>query len=111
MNLPENVEEYLKHIVECVKATMPVSAIYLFGSYATGNYHEDSDLDIFIVTPDKSKKRREYSLEVRKSLGKPQKFPLDILVCHEEDFDIKKQHLNRIENEVVETGVKLYANS
>ena len=111
MDLPENVQEYLEHIVECVKATMPVSAIYLFGSYATGNYHEDSDLDIFIVTPDNSKRKNEFSLAVRKSLGKPKQFPLDILVCHEEEFAIKSKHINRVENEVIETGVKLYASS
>lgn len=42
------VQEYVEKICENYK----VEAIILFGSYAKGTEHEDSDIDIAIVTDD-----------------------------------------------------------
>jgi len=55
MNIPENILEYVEYIAQSIKNSMPVSAIYLFGSYAKGNFRENSDLDIYVITPDRSK--------------------------------------------------------
>ena len=109
MNLPDKVNEYLKHIVRCIKDTMPVTAIYLFGSYAIGNYHEDSDLDIYIVTPDKSKSPIEYKRELGFAIGFPKMYPLDLIVGYEDDFERLSKQLNFVENEVLEFGRLLYA--
>ena len=111
MELPENVSEYLKHIVKCIKETMPVSAIYLFGSYATGEYHKDSDLDIYIVTPDKSKRRLDYSLEVRIAIGFPKKMAIDIVVGYLDIFEHRKDVINTVESEIRKKGVNIYAYS
>ena len=111
MTLPEEVNEYLKHIVKCIKETMPVSAIYLFGSYATGQQHQDSDLDIYIVTPDKSKRKVDRVIETRKAIGYPKKYAMDILVGYEDDFHRRSKMLNTVENEVIENGVSLYAST
>ena len=44
----EKVKEYVEKICENYK----VYAIILFGSYAKGTEHEDSDIDIAIITDD-----------------------------------------------------------
>ncbi|HLP46725.1 MAG TPA: nucleotidyltransferase domain-containing protein [Candidatus Kapabacteria bacterium] len=36
---------------------IPVDFLVLFGSYAKGNSHEDSDLDIAVISPDFGKNR------------------------------------------------------
>ena len=111
MDLPDKVNEYLKHIVRCIKETMPVTAIYLFGSYATGNYHEDSDLDIYVVTTDKSRRIIDLRRAASWSVGFPLEMPLDILVGYEDDFTRKSKQLGFVENEVLKKGIDIYAYS
>ena len=109
MSIPEDIEEYLKHIVKSILGIMTVREIYLFGSFAKGDYHEDSDIDIYIVTPDRSKRIIEYRKEISFAIGFPKKIGIDILVGYEEDFDRKKTQINFVENEIMEHGVLLYA--
>ena len=109
MPIPEHINEYLKYIVSCIKETMPVTAIYLFGSYAKGDYNEDSDVDVFIITSDKSKRLLEYMRAVGFAIGFDHRIVLDILVGYDDDFERRCHQINFIENEVFETGVLLYA--
>ena len=111
MDLPDNVSEYLKHIVKIIKETMPVSAIYLFGSYATGEYHKDSDLDIYIVTPYKSKSRTKHAIAVSMAIGFEKLMPMDIIVGYDDRFEHRKNVINTVENEIIEKGVNIYAYS
>jgi len=50
---------------------VPVSEIYLFGSFATGNANENSDYDFYVVIPDDSGMREiEANWRYKKNLGK-----------------------------------------
>ncbi|MCL2062854.1 MAG: nucleotidyltransferase domain-containing protein [Candidatus Cloacimonetes bacterium] len=109
MEIPEHIKEYLEFVVSCIKKTIPVSAIYLFGSYAIGNFHDHSDLDIYIITNDKSKRKIELKKEASKAIGFPQIIPMDILVGYEDDFIRRSNLINFVENEVVTKGIKIYA--
>ena len=109
MDLPDHVHAYLKHIVRCIKETMPVTAIYLFGSYATGNYHADSDLDIYIISTDKTKKIIELRRDASRAVGVPKIMAVDFLVGYQEDFERRSRMINTIESEVREKGVNIYA--
>ena len=45
-----SIKQELDLITEIIKETIPVETIYLFGSYAHGIPHKDSDLDaIFAI--------------------------------------------------------------
>ncbi|MCL2065775.1 MAG: nucleotidyltransferase domain-containing protein, partial [Candidatus Cloacimonetes bacterium] len=81
-----------------------VSAIYLFGSYATGHFHEDSDLDIYIVTPDRSKRKVEIHRDARIAIGFPKKYPMDILIGYDDDFERRSKLICTVENEVFMKG-------
>ena len=48
VNLAERIDIIKESILKYVQAKY----IYLFGSYAYGNPTEDSDIDIYVVTPD-----------------------------------------------------------
>jgi predicted nucleotidyltransferase len=42
----------ISNIKESILKFVPARYIYLFGSYAYGNPTEESDIDIYVVTPD-----------------------------------------------------------
>src|SRR5260370_1389222 len=50
--------------------------IILFGSYAYGTPHEDSDVDLFVVMPNRTRQNQAVRIELR--LAAP--FPMDLLV-------------------------------
>lgn len=48
IDILKSVEEYIKEISKHYN----IQEVYLFGSYAKGTNHEDSDIDIAIITDD-----------------------------------------------------------
>jgi uncharacterized protein len=46
------------------KQGIRISAIILYGSYATGTYHKDSDIDLAVVSPDFGKDRFEEGVKL-----------------------------------------------
>ncbi|MDR0935824.1 MAG: nucleotidyltransferase domain-containing protein [Oscillospiraceae bacterium] len=76
------IQEKLNIIKESVLSVVPdTEAIYLFGSYAYGTPHKDSDLDICVIVPD-SVEARELDLEVDigSAFWNKLHFPTDLLV-------------------------------
>ena len=45
----EEIRRELLRVVEELKEKLPVSRVYLFGSFARGKVHEGSDIDLLIV--------------------------------------------------------------
>lgn len=46
------IDKIAREFTELVKNEMDVKMAYLYGSYAKGNFHDDSDIDIAIVSND-----------------------------------------------------------
>ena len=107
MQLPNDVSKYLNYVVETIQQTIPVSAIWLYGSYAKGTYNKHSDLDIFIVTPDKSKQRIEWMREVSGSIDRGWGLPVQIVVNYEDDFEERCKGIYTLEKEIMKTGIKI----
>ena len=108
MSFSEDIQEYLDYIVDKITEVMPVTAIYLFGSYATGNTHEYSDIDLYIVTPDKSHDRHAWAVKAAKAIGVTKKIPIDLKVNYTEGFEQRSKMKFSLENIILETGVNLY---
>ena len=102
----ENNEEIME-IVDIILNAVPVTAIYIFGSFANGTAGEDSDYDFYVVIPDNSYRAREATWIIREGLVGKQKRGIDMLVGTQSKFN---NNINKysIENEVIKTGVKLY---
>jgi predicted nucleotidyltransferase len=56
----KKIEQYLHEVRKLYK----LSAVYLFGSQVTGKAHEDSDIDILLISPDFEDNRFEARVEL-----------------------------------------------
>ena len=65
---------------------VPAKCIYLFGSYAYGSPTEDSDIDIFVVTPDDAKYLRDLHANILGDLGRKKIFSIDLSFDTESSF-------------------------
>lgn len=102
--MPVNEIEELKE--QFVSQLMPLK-IYLFGSFASGNYTEESDFDFYIIVNDAMKNLKDLTTQAYRSIRKIKKRPVDIIVGTESTFENKK-NIPSVENEVVKKGVLLY---
>lgn len=80
--------------------------IYIFGSYAWGQPNEDSDLDIMVII----EKTQDKIMSMRNGIKalRGVKFPKDLIVETEEEFENYSRENYRIENEILEKGYLIY---
>src|SRR5260370_20621862 len=78
--------------------------IILFGSYAYGTPHEDSDVDILVVMP----ARNELDQSVRIDLACEACFPLDIIVRTPKNMQWRLEEGDSFLREIVSRGKVLY---
>lgn len=72
------MEKEVKRIVDKIKKEYKPEKIYIFGSFAYGKPHKDSDLDLFIVKNTKKNRGERYMDVGRMILDR--EMPVDILV-------------------------------
>ncbi len=98
---PEALEELVRRITSVLRP----SRIILFGSAARGEMHEDSDLDVLVVTReecDRSTVRR-----IRRALF-DFRYPKDIIVVTEADVELLGGNPNLIIHTALTEGKELY---
>jgi len=81
--------------------------IILFGSYARGEAHPDSDVDLLIVMPVEGSKR-EKRIEIRVALHDIP-IPMDIIVVTPDEFERRRDIVGTIVRPAVREGKVLYA--
>jgi len=80
--------------------------IILFGSYATGNPNEDSDLDLFVIK-ETDLPRPQRMVQVRKMIYGSM-IPIDLIVYTPKEIDEAKGNKFGFVFEVLNTGKTLY---
>ena len=104
-----NIEKDLKTIAKQIKFLLPNGEAYLFGSYAYGTPHENSDLDILVVCPDKSIRKIELIQKIRKSFSREVNMPVDLLIDYNDEFAERKKNHVTLEHKVANEGINLNA--
>lgn len=101
----EKIEEVVKRIV----AHHHPEKIFLFGSYARGDAHEDSDIDLLIIdqTLEPGHKRAIKYLDAVQGVREP----VDILVYTPDEFKTQKNQHFTFPNEVFREGKLIYERS
>jgi len=103
-----DIKQELDAITKIIAETVPVETIYLFGSYANGVPHKDSDLDLYIVFSDDLPIRElEAIVEIRKAIKPVKKKPMDIIGLKQNRFLYRKKHAT-LERKIDREGIKLY---
>jgi len=102
-----NITETTNAIKESVLKFVPAKSIYLFGSHAYGTPTEDSDIDIYVVTPDNAGSFSEICAKIRGDLREKKIFFIDLLLGRESVFNDRKEKRN-FEKTIYQKGRLLY---
>jgi len=103
------VQAELDKLKALIINTLPVEQIYLFGSYAYGKPHKDSDVDLFIVLKDEVKLRDiEAAIKIRLAIGEHQSMPLDLLVIKKSRY-LERKTAPTLERKIAREGILIYA--
>jgi predicted nucleotidyltransferase len=105
----EAVQAELDKLKELIVRAIPVEQIYLFGSYAYGTPHKDSDLDLYVVIKDDVPLRDlDAGLQIRFAIDRKKSMPVDIVAKKKKDFlgRLDDMTLERIVNR---DGVRIYS--
>ncbi|HKA01215.1 MAG TPA: nucleotidyltransferase domain-containing protein [Candidatus Solibacter sp.] len=78
--------------------------IILFGSYAYGSPHADSDVDILVVMP----ARQQHTQAARIRWAIPAPFPMDLIVRTPENLRWRLEEGESFHTEIVSKGKVLY---
>lgn len=100
-------DEEILALRDCFVKTLDPLRIYLFGSYASGSPHENSDFDFYIVVDDEQKDTLDLMTRAYTACSEIKQRPVDILVGTKSSFETRK-HRPTIENEVFNKGVLVY---
>ena len=102
------IQPELDKLKELIINAVPVEQIYLFGSYAYGTPHKDSDLDLYIVLKDDVQIRDlDAGVQISLAIARKKSVPVDIVVKK------KKAFLDRLddftlERKVTRDGIRIY---
>jgi predicted nucleotidyltransferase len=104
-------QKEIEAITEIIRETVDCEKIYLFGSYAYGEPHKDSDLDFYVVIPDDADRPIEVMHKIRANLsGLNRMMPIDIIAMRSSRF-ADMSVLPTMERKIVSEGVLLYEQS
>ena len=94
-------------------SSLPLHEVILFGSHAKGTSHQDSDIDLYVVTDDDSTpknfaEKNEKYLTVARKLYKLEKlWPIDLIV-HTKAMNKKFREINQsFSEEIYTTGMRI----
>ena len=109
MNADEAIKKMIGMVVEKIKAAYKPEKIILFGSYAYGDPHRDSDIDLLIIkeTDERPIDRR---MIVRRIVADPERrVPLGILVLTPGEVQNRLNIGDQFISEILDKGEILYA--
>ena len=102
------IKAELDKLKELIINAIPVEQIYLFGSYAYGEPHKDSDLDLYVVLKDGLPMRDlDAGLQISFAIARKKSMPVDIIAKNKKDF-MNRQDDVTLERKVRRDGILIY---
>ena len=97
------IQEAVRRLAE----TYNPLTIYLFGSYAWGTPHEDSDLDFLVVLDDDVKLNLALQIKGKYAL-KNIDVSTDIVLNHQLFFKERAEHPSTLQHKIIKEGKLVY---
>jgi predicted nucleotidyltransferase len=101
------IEPVIENIKDSILKFVPARCIYLFGSHAYGKPTEESDIDVYVVTPDNTKNFTELYAKVICDLSDKKIFFIDLLLSTESGFNNRKEKFI-LEKTIYQKGRMIY---
>ena len=102
------IQSELDTLKEIILRTVPVEQIWLFGSYANGTPHKDSDLDLYVVLKDDVQMRLiDASIKIRIAIGRKKTMPVDVVTNTLGKY-LERSKLPTLEKTIAREGIKIY---
>ena len=106
--MDEKIQTELDKLKEIIAKTLPIDQIYLFGSYAYGNPHKDSDLDLYVVLKDEVEIREiDASIEIMSAICDVKTMPVDIITTKKSRY-LWLKNGPTMERKIAREGILLY---
>jgi predicted nucleotidyltransferase len=108
MVVEKRIQDELDILKDIIVNTVPVEQIFLFGSYANGTPHADSDLDIYVVMSEDANIREIDAMRlIHRAIRDKKTMPADVIVSKKNKFNERKA-TPTIERQIAREGVVLY---
>ena len=102
------IKEELEKLKELIIQTVPVEQIWLFGSYAYGTPHKDSDLDLYVVIKDDVQTRLiDVGINIRLAISRKKSMPVDIITNTLGRYN-ERSRFPTLERTITRKGIKTY---
>jgi len=102
------VQAEVDKLKELIINAVPVEQIYLFGSYASGTPHKDSDLDLYVVLKDEVQMRDlDAGLQISMAIANKKSMSVDIVTKKKRDFANRLNDIT-LERKVTRDGLLIY---
>jgi len=102
--LEQSLEDLLEEITTTIKAHYPEAQVYLFGSYAWGDYNKDSDFDFCVLVSEIVGRRNEMNADISCTIREDFPIPYDLLLYTFDEFDEFQNHKSSLPYKIKEKG-------
>lgn len=103
--IPDNIKNALSDYIRKLSPEIKVRSAVLFGSYARGDWNDESDIDIAIFSDDFSSMDRIEAITFL--LNKALPYNLDIQPLAYDENDLVNENENPFIHEILTTGIKV----
>ena len=103
-DIEETLEELLDEVVVSITKEYPEAQIILFGSYARGDYTENSDLDFCVLVPEIIGRRMDMSVDISCTIRRGFPLPKDVLLYTYDEFEEYAKSPSRLQYTIKEEG-------
>ncbi|MCL4458155.1 MAG: nucleotidyltransferase domain-containing protein [Nitrospirae bacterium] len=103
----ENIMSIVSLIAKKLKEEYRAKEVILFGSYARGEAHEDSDIDLLVIADTKERLHERIATVLKLLRGLIRYTPLSPIVLTPDELEIQLKKHNQFIEEIIERGIRI----